>query len=355
MIIPLRQSTASQSIAIGPFVDDTDGKTPETALSIENTDIKIMVNGGASANKNSGGATHRVNGVYGITLDATDTATVGELFVSVVFAGALPAWVRCRVYEEAIFDAYYADGATGLLPANVTQISGDATAADTLELFAEALDQSTGQLNSGTLADGTITAASIATNAISNGKIANNAISSGKIATDAIGASQIAPNAITFAAIADGAIGTGKLGSNAITSPVIQEYAITATKIADGTLTSAKFASGAFDAVWSVTTRTLTTVANSAGITTLLSRITALIRTKAEDDAADSTIANAIPSASAVASQVRTELTTELDEIGTILAEVGKVPRGSNAIAAGGQATRTKVSADGTTLVETIS
>ncbi|HMJ82722.1 MAG TPA: hypothetical protein VK504_06125, partial [Vicinamibacterales bacterium] len=73
-------------------MDDTDFKTPETGLTIANTDIKLVVNGGASANKNSGGGTHRVNGVYGVTFDATDTATVGEMEVNVVVAGALPVF-----------------------------------------------------------------------------------------------------------------------------------------------------------------------------------------------------------------------------------------------------------------------
>jgi len=42
----LKQSTASQSRAIGPFVDDTDFKTLETALTINNTDVKLVKNGG---------------------------------------------------------------------------------------------------------------------------------------------------------------------------------------------------------------------------------------------------------------------------------------------------------------------
>jgi hypothetical protein len=109
----LRQSTASQSRAIGPFIDDTDFKTAETALTIANTDIKLIVNGGASANKNSGGGTHRVNGVYGITFDATDTATVGEIEVSVVVAGALPVFDKFFVLEEAVYDSMFAASATG--------------------------------------------------------------------------------------------------------------------------------------------------------------------------------------------------------------------------------------------------
>jgi hypothetical protein len=111
----LRQSTASQSRAIGPFIDDTDFKTPETGLTIANTDIKLVANGGASANKNSGGGTHRVNGVYGVTFDATDTATVGELEVSVVVAGALPVFDKWTVLEEAVYDALFAASAPGYL------------------------------------------------------------------------------------------------------------------------------------------------------------------------------------------------------------------------------------------------
>jgi hypothetical protein len=52
----LRQSTASQEILLGPFVDSTDGVTAETGLTITNTDIKLWKGGTtAEANKNSGG------------------------------------------------------------------------------------------------------------------------------------------------------------------------------------------------------------------------------------------------------------------------------------------------------------
>jgi hypothetical protein len=111
----LKQSTASQSRAIGPFLDDTDFTTAETGLTIANTDIKLIVNGGASADKNSGGGTHRANGVYGVTFDATDTATVGEMFVSVKVAGALPVFATFVVLEEAVYDALLASSAPGYL------------------------------------------------------------------------------------------------------------------------------------------------------------------------------------------------------------------------------------------------
>lgn len=130
----LRQATASQSRALGPFVDDADFKTAETGLTIANTDIKLMANGAASANKNSGGGTHRVNGFYGVTFDATDTATVGELVVSVVVAGALPVFTTFTVLEEAVYDALFAASALGYVanaPVNLEQIAGATVAVDT--------------------------------------------------------------------------------------------------------------------------------------------------------------------------------------------------------------------------------
>lgn len=136
----LKQATASQSRAIGPFIDDTDFKTPATGLTIANTDIKLVVNGGASANKNSGGGTHRVNGVYGVTFDATDTATVGEFEVSVVVSGALPVFDKFFVVEEAIYDMLFGASALGYIanaPVNMAQISGDSTAADNLESYTD--------------------------------------------------------------------------------------------------------------------------------------------------------------------------------------------------------------------------
>lgn len=109
----LRQSTASQTRSLGAFVDDTDGKTPETGLTIANTDVKLIKNGAASVNKNSGGGTHRANGFYGFTFDATDSNTVGEVEVSIKVAGALSVWKTFFVLEEAVYDLLFASAATG--------------------------------------------------------------------------------------------------------------------------------------------------------------------------------------------------------------------------------------------------
>lgn len=123
----LKQATASQSRMVGPFLDDTDFKTPETGLTIANTDVKLCTNGGASADKNSGGGTHRANGMYALTFDATDSATVGEIQGSVVVAGALPVYFRAIVLEEAVYDMFFGAGALGYIanaPVNVAQFGG---------------------------------------------------------------------------------------------------------------------------------------------------------------------------------------------------------------------------------------
>ena len=66
--------------------------------------------------------------------------------------------------------------AGGNIKADALAVSGDSVAADTLEVFAEALDQVTGQIDSGTFAAGAIDAAAIATNAIDADALAADAV-----------------------------------------------------------------------------------------------------------------------------------------------------------------------------------
>lgn len=236
----IKQSTASQSRSIGPFVDDTDFKTAETGLTIANTDIKLMINGAASANKNSGGGTHRANGVYGLTFDATDTATVGEIFVSVVVAGALPVFATFVVLEEAVYDALFAASApgygtaqTGDSFARLGAPAGASVSADVAGVQSDTNDIQTripaalvsGRIDAsvGAMASGVLTATAIAADAITAAKIADGAIDAATFAAGAINAAAIASDAITDAKVASdvtiasvtGAVGsvTGAVGS----------------------------------------------------------------------------------------------------------------------------------------------
>lgn len=88
----LKQSTAA-TIKLGPFLDDADGKTAETALTIAQADIRLSKNGGDIAQtNNAAGATHDELGYYDVPLDTTDTNTLGRLKVAVSESGALPVW-----------------------------------------------------------------------------------------------------------------------------------------------------------------------------------------------------------------------------------------------------------------------
>jgi hypothetical protein len=112
MAMMLRKSTASQEVLLGPFVDNVDGDTAETGLTIAASDIKVWKYGATTlANKNSGGATHISNGYYYAVLDATDTDTAGMLEVNVKVSGALAIHREFQVLEADVYDAIYASGA----------------------------------------------------------------------------------------------------------------------------------------------------------------------------------------------------------------------------------------------------
>ena len=118
----IKQSTAS-TIKLGPFLDDTDGKTPETALTISQADIRLSKNGGAFAqSNNAAGATHNENGYYDVPLNATDTNTLGTLRVAVSESGALPVWQDLMVVPANVWDSMF--GASTLNVNVATMSSG---------------------------------------------------------------------------------------------------------------------------------------------------------------------------------------------------------------------------------------
>lgn len=110
----LRQSTAID-IPIGPFVDQTDGFTAETGLTLAQADIRLKKNAGAWAQKNqSSSATHEENGWYEASLDTTDTNTLGILIVAVNESGALPVWHEFLVLPANVYDALISGSGVGV-------------------------------------------------------------------------------------------------------------------------------------------------------------------------------------------------------------------------------------------------
>jgi hypothetical protein len=103
----LKQSTAF-IFRIGPFLDEDDGKTAETGLSIAQGDILISKAGGAFAQTSaSPTTTHDADGWYQCPLTAADTGTLGTLDVQIHVAGALPVWRHFSVVTANWFDTMF--------------------------------------------------------------------------------------------------------------------------------------------------------------------------------------------------------------------------------------------------------
>lgn len=130
----LKQST-SVVVPFGPMVDATDGVTLEaglaTAMDNATTGLRLKKNGAAFVDRNDATApAYDAMGVYNITLDATDTGTLGTL--RVVFeesATCVPHWEDFMVIPANAYDALV--GGTDVLNADVTQWLGTAVATPT--------------------------------------------------------------------------------------------------------------------------------------------------------------------------------------------------------------------------------
>lgn len=133
----LRQST-EVVVHIGPFVDVTDGFTPETGVTLSGADEAELLKAGATTTTSISAATWAAitgaDGWYALTLTAPLTDTVGTLTIAVnddsVF---LPVLARFQVIEEAAYDAIYAASAspatTGGAVGSVTGAVGSVTGA----------------------------------------------------------------------------------------------------------------------------------------------------------------------------------------------------------------------------------
>ncbi len=132
----LRANTAVD-VLIGPFIDDTDGKTAETGLTLSQADIKLSKNGQALAQKNDDtAAAADANGYYNCELNATDTNTEGTLVLIVHETGALPVRHDFMVLSEAAWDSLYVAKDDGYMDVNIKTVGR----ADTQETEADNLE-----------------------------------------------------------------------------------------------------------------------------------------------------------------------------------------------------------------------
>lgn len=248
----LKQSTAA-TLKLGPFVDDADGKTAETSLTISQADVRLSKNGGDMAQKNNASAaTHDELGYYDVPLNTTDTDTLGRLKVMVSESGALPVWAEFMVLPAMIYDSLI--GGSDRLDVNVTHVGDTAqTAGDVAALLGTlsgyvdtevaAIKAKTDNLPSDP-ADASDIAASLASLASTLTTIASyidtevaailaavdTEVGAIKAKTDNLPASPAAVgSAMTLAA---GAIDTGTFAAGAIDAAAIAPDAIGASEIA---------------------------------------------------------------------------------------------------------------------------
>lgn len=117
MALKLRQST-SRIVRIGPFVDVSDGATPEAGITLGTADEAEILKAGGGASVSIAGNTWAAvtgsDGWYDLTLTAANTDTVGDLVVVVQdLSVCLPVFAEFQVVEEAVYDELYAASAAG--------------------------------------------------------------------------------------------------------------------------------------------------------------------------------------------------------------------------------------------------
>lgn len=118
------QANTAVDLIVGPFVDDTDGKTAETGLTITQAEVRLSKNGGNMAQKNEATAlSHDELGNYVCKLDTTDTNTEGILSLMIHESGALPIKMDYMVLAQAAYISLITAKDTGYMDINVRAIT----------------------------------------------------------------------------------------------------------------------------------------------------------------------------------------------------------------------------------------
>lgn len=128
-------------VTIGPFVDVSDGFTPETGIALSTADEAELMKHGSSTVVDISGATWAavtgMDGYYSLTLTTSYTDTEGQLTIAVNDDSVcLPVIARFRVLSEAAYDSLYAAKDDGFMDVNVKTIGR----ADTQETEADNLE-----------------------------------------------------------------------------------------------------------------------------------------------------------------------------------------------------------------------
>ena len=124
--------STSVIVQVGPFVDATDAVTAETALTPSSTNVRLYKAGGTTAvDIYDATWTHIGLGMYRVTLTTSHTDTAGPLMIVAQISDARPVVHEFMVLPATTYDMMVSGTA---LPANMTQLVGNSTAA-TLMVF----------------------------------------------------------------------------------------------------------------------------------------------------------------------------------------------------------------------------
>jgi hypothetical protein len=132
------QANTQTIVIVGPFVDATDGLTPETGVTLSGADeaelLKHNTAAVTSISGNTWAAVTNCDGYYALTLTASNLDTEGLLTVVVQDDSVcLPVKMTWQVIAQAAWASLISAKDTGFMDVNVKAVSEDTTAADNLE------------------------------------------------------------------------------------------------------------------------------------------------------------------------------------------------------------------------------
>lgn len=130
-------------VTVGPFVDATDGVTPETGVTLAAADEAELIKHGSTSVVDISGATWaavtNMDGYYSLTLTTSHTDTEGIIEIAVNDDSVcLPVNKTYFVVNANIFDSFFAAAATDYLQVDLLQMGGAAQSATDLKDFADA-------------------------------------------------------------------------------------------------------------------------------------------------------------------------------------------------------------------------
>jgi hypothetical protein len=146
----LRQNTATR-ITVGPFLDKTDGITPEVALTATNEHLTftvddagvptLVIDANATASGGNNDMVHITNddaGLYDLELTAAQTNYVGRAFLSINYVtDHVPVFHEFMILPANVYDALMG---TDKLDVNTAEVNGTAQTAGDLAALVNTVD-----------------------------------------------------------------------------------------------------------------------------------------------------------------------------------------------------------------------